>query len=136
MKSLFDECLDSLLNRVNILNDDESDILVEEFESSFEITTYGRVDWQNVIQKHFLSDISDVLNLDKVANDDEIFIIWDDASYPVVRAKLMDVLNSIEDVIAVSFDTWLYCADKKYVVEFYHEGQTTFGVSDIEDLLK
>ena len=130
MKSLFDECLDSLLNRVHLLNDDESDILVKEFESSFKITTYGRVDWQNVTQKHFISDISDVLNLDKVANYDEVFIIWDDASYPVIRVKLMDVLNSIEDVVSVSFDTWLYCADKKYVVEFYHEGQITFGFSE------
>src|SRR5690554_4108906 len=123
MNSLFDECLDSLLNRVHILNDDESDILVKEFESSFKITAYGRVDWQNVTQKHFISDISEVLNLDNVANYDEIFIIWDDASYPVIRAKFMDVLNSIEDVVSVSFDTWLYCADKKYVVEYYHEGQ-------------
>ena len=55
---------------------------------------------------------------------------WDEATRPAVKSDLHHVLNHIEDVTIVSFDTWLFSPAEKYVIEFYHEGEVTIGLSD------
>lgn len=57
-----------------------------------------------------------------------IYIIWDEATLPVVKSNLPSVLEVIYDVTAVSFDTWIFSHVFEYVVEYYHEGETTIGL--------
>jgi hypothetical protein len=49
--------------------------------------------------------------------------MWNDASCPIIKSKLSLILDKIDDVTAVSFDTWLFNFDNGYIVEFYHEGE-------------
>ncbi|WP_308728038.1 hypothetical protein [Bacillus sp. MYb209] len=51
-----------------------------------------------------------------------VYIIWDEASLPIIKTNLHQILQVIDDVTAVSFDTWIYSQDVGYVIEYYHEG--------------
>ncbi|MGQ0437679.1 CDI toxin immunity protein, partial [Bacillus sp. B-TM1] len=56
-----------------------------------------------------------------------IYIIWDEASLPIIKTNLHQILQVIDDVTAVSFDTWLYSPNLGYAIEFYHEGEVRIG---------
>ncbi|UYX52452.1 hypothetical protein M3Y14_29355 [Bacillus thuringiensis] len=56
-----------------------------------------------------------------------VYIIWDEASLPIIKTNLHQILQVIDDVTAVSFDTWIYSQDVGYVIEYYHEGEVRIG---------
>lgn len=41
---------------------------------------------------------------------------------PALKADLENVLNVLDDVICVDFDTWLYNEKEKYAIEFNRDG--------------
>ncbi|GAA0741806.1 hypothetical protein GCM10008906_23480 [Clostridium oceanicum] len=57
-----------------------------------------------------------------------IHIIWDEANLPIIKSNLSNVIDVIDDTIAVSFDTWLFSSNGEFVIEFYHDGQTIIGL--------
>ncbi|WP_425497273.1 hypothetical protein [Paenibacillus phyllosphaerae] len=44
----------------------------------------------------------------------------------IVQTQLHKVVDSLEDVLAVSSDTFVL-SSSKFVIEFHHEGKTTIG---------
>lgn len=50
---------------------------------------------------------------------------------PVVKAKLACIFDAIDDVLAVSFDTWIFSSTINRVVEFHHEGETRVEVINL-----
>lgn len=40
-----------------------------------------------------------------------VFIIWDGAGLPVIQSNLVDIMINIDDVKAVSFETWIASED-------------------------
>lgn len=46
---------------------------------------------------------------------------------PVIKSSIAAIVNNIEDVCAVEFDTWLFSIDYSEIIEFYHEGAIIFG---------
>lgn len=44
-----------------------------------------------------------------------------DTTLPVIQSKIYPLLNVIYDVTAVGLDTWLFCPDGGYAIEFFHK---------------
>lgn len=120
---LFNECID-LLNEHHVLTFEKTDILFGYLNDNFPMTNYGCINWKEVHDKKIIniSDIYDMFN-----EDYEFYILWDQLDIPCVRCKLSTVLDNIDDVLAVSFNTWLLSINYKEVIEFHHEGGVIYG---------
>jgi hypothetical protein len=57
-----------------------------------------------------------------------VYVIWDEGTLPIIKSDLQKVLEVIDDVIAVSFDTWIFSSELGYVIEIYHEGEVWVGI--------
>lgn len=121
---LFTECIASL-HMCEIVSLEQSDVLFEQMKDTFPMTNYGRIDWKGVQDFITLDDVSDIYKICKPS--DEYYIIWDQKDIPCVSCRLATIIEYIDDVLAVSFDTWLLSKDKKEVIEFYHEGKIVCG---------
>jgi len=128
--TLFDECIEALHPDVESLPFDQSVSYSRLMTLEYPIALNGRIDWDKVGNKRKITSYKDIMNLLKEHFDLDnfkIIIIWDGAHLPVVKSTLQKVLDNIDDVTAVGFDTWLYCPEYNYAIEFYHEGEITFG---------
>lgn len=127
---MFEACLKALGSNTLILSKQETSDIFKVFKSVVPITEWGRIDWEKVGEKKTIkstSEIMEVLHNHFKNFDTGVVILWDDGSLPAVQTDLENITRVIEDVTAVSFDTWIFCQTNKYVIEFYHEGETTIG---------
>jgi len=128
--TIFDECLEALGKDKVVQSEDETREVFKSFTSIFPITKWGVIDWAMVPNKHMVSKLDDIIGVitaKKSSSDKRVFILWNDGSLPSIRVDLETTLRVIDDVTAVSFDTWLYSPDDMYVIEFHHEGRITIG---------
>lgn len=123
--TLFEECLQALGPSSKVVDVQKSQEIFRKFEGTFPITKYARVDWSKIEKKVSISSIPEIT--ENVDENLEVMILWDNARLPVVSSTIKEVISVIDDVTAVSFDTWLFSPQEKIVVEFYHEGQVTLG---------
>jgi hypothetical protein len=101
---------------------------------TFPVSINGRIDWEKINNKktvNSLEQIREVLEDVFPAFDSKVLIIWDGAHLPVLESQLDRIIANLDDVTAVSFDTWLYSPVHKYVIEFYHEGDVTIGLTEL-----
>lgn len=122
--NLFIECIDSLKG-CKVLSLEESEDLFNQIRKNFPMTDCNCIDWKKVKNCIVIENISDINNF--FNNCYEYYILWDQKDVPCVSCKLSAFIESIDDVLAVSFDTWLLSKDKKEVIEFYHEGKVVYG---------
>jgi hypothetical protein len=121
--TLYEECLVALGNNAQAMSGKETKDIFEEMTGTFPITSWGRVDLDKINRKIRVDSIQEGINKLKEEKliDGDVYILWDEASLPVVKTKIESVVNAIYDITAVSFDTWIFCPSKKYLIEFYHE---------------
>ncbi|MDZ5610658.1 hypothetical protein U2I54_27595 [Bacillus pseudomycoides] len=137
MATLLEECIEALGEDIHILTGEQGEKVLNQFESTFPITLWGRIDWSNINKYGDIYDTSEIelyLHncLDQYSN--KVYIIWDEATLPIIETHLHKVLQVIDDVTAVSFDTWIYSPDVGYVIEYYHEGDIRIG--NVTDVVK
>lgn len=131
--NLFDECVQALGENVSVLSDTESSETSRRFQEIFPFQSWGRIDWDSwgasiqVDQQAPRQIIESISTPEELAY--EVYIIWDDGELPVLKAPLKAVLLALDDVTAVSFDTWIFRADGTYIIEFHHEGDIRLGRS-------
>ncbi|NQX57945.1 hypothetical protein [Paenibacillus qinlingensis] len=126
--AIFEECLEALGEGTIILSEESSEIKRDELVDAFSFTPWGRIDWREAPRKSEIKSATDVLSTMLSLNIDikaPIFIIWA-GSYPVLQTEIETFIEAIDDVLAVDFDTFVYCPSV-YVIEFYHEGEITVG---------
>ncbi|MBN1046100.1 MULTISPECIES: hypothetical protein [unclassified Clostridium] len=109
-----------------ILEYDENQKIVTNIQEKFPFTVHGRVNWSNINTKNIIEDLSDINDL--VDTSALFFVIWDEEKLPCLKCKLKDIITFIDDVTAISFDTWLVSSDYNIIIEFYHGGQIIVGV--------
>ncbi|HEY9063177.1 MAG TPA: hypothetical protein VIO64_22185 [Pseudobacteroides sp.] len=130
MATLLDECLDALGDDKEILSYSETSKIFKSFISTFPITKWGVIDWSGVDKKYIVSkaeEIKHIFKMHKPESDIKVYILWNDNSLPSIAVDMDKAMKVIDDVTAVSFDTWLYNDKEKYVIEFHHEGLVTLG---------
>ena len=130
--SLVDDCVKVLGKEAIILSKKETDAAFNMLVQRFPFTRWGRIDWSQVKHSMKVNSVSGILSLlieQGRKTQDDVFILWDEAKLPAIKSKIYVILNHIEEVTLVSFDTWIFCPDDNYIVEFYHEGEITIGFS-------
>ena len=131
--NLLDECLEALGQDKSVFYDSSKAHIFKSFEQQFPITNWRRIDWKNFYRKIEVESASHLQTvMKKTFSEDDLnqpmFILWDEASLPVVETNLNNALRVIDDVTAVSFDTWFFSPSIGYEIEFYHEGEITIGL--------
>lgn len=128
---LLEECIDALGKGTIVLSNQETIEIFKTFSNTLPITKWGRIDWEKIDKKIRVDSVNEILKYlheqDKCV-DSDIFVLWDEATLPAIQSDLNQVIKVIDDVTAVSFDTWLLSPIIKYVVEFYHNGEVTIGI--------
>ncbi|VYU67853.1 hypothetical protein [Clostridium tertium] len=121
---LLQECIESTGGKV--LNYDDGNKILEEIQSKIPFRLNGRVDFSRFKYKNNINTISSINEL--IKSSTEFYVMWDEENLPCLKSELKDIINSIDDVTAVSFDTWAVSSDYNIIIEFYHEGEITLGI--------
>jgi hypothetical protein len=125
---LFDECIEALGEGTIILSEESSETMRDELVNTYTFNPWGRIDWGIIHKKSEIKIATDVVSTLKSLNVDigtPIYIIWA-GNHPVLQTELQTLINALDDVLAVDFDTFIYCPSL-YVIEFFHEGEITVG---------
>ena len=131
--TLFDECIEALkkVGEVIVLSEEETNEIINEFEESVPSDPLvARVDFTQISRKKEIVDDEDILEelyKNNVNVNEPVYVFWFNARLPVIQTSIKNVIQVMEDVISVDFDTWIYCPKERYVVEYYHEGETFLG---------
>jgi len=125
--TLFEECLVALGESAITLSKKDTEKMFENMTTNFPFTSWGKIDWSKVNNVISISS-TDKINKHIREKESDVYILWDEASLPSIKAKINTVLSALDDVTAVSFDTWIYCPSEGYVIEFYHENKITIGL--------
>jgi len=131
--TLFDECIEALkkVGEVIVLSEEETNEIINEFEESVPSDPLvARVDFTQISRKKEIVDDEDILEelyKNNVNVNEPVYVFWNDADLPAIQTSIKNVINVIEDVISVSFDTYIFCPKERYFVEYYHEGEAFLG---------
>lgn len=120
---LFVECIAALKN-CDIINLEETEKMFDLLRVNFPMKITGCINWDIHKESKELKNVSDIYDIG--CTSDEFFIVWDQKDIPCIRCDLLTILDNIDDVLAVSFDTWLLSESANEVIEFYHEGKITY----------
>ena len=123
--TLLEECLNALGNDICILTGDEKLAMENKFYDIVPLTTWGRIDWGKFKK---IKEVKKLEDLNLIDGDRKYYIIWGDTEKPIIKSRLANILNNLDDVLAVSFDTWILDTDESMVLEFYHELDITIGM--------
>ena len=130
--NLFEECIEALGEHAKILGDDAAKKILDKFDEKFPLTSWGRIDWDKVSgEKIIMSSVDDISpTLTKTRRNPSglIYVIGSDPQIPIIESTLDNVLESFDDVEAVSPNSWIYCPSGKWIVEIYHDGEITLGL--------
>ena len=131
--TLFDECIEALKRdgEVIVLSEEESNEVIKEFKEKVPLDSFvGKVDFNQISRKKEIVDDEDILEelyKNHVNVNEPVYVFWFNAKRPVIKTSIKNGISVIEDVISVDFDTWIFCPKERYVVEYYHEGETFLG---------
>lgn len=128
---VFKECIDSLSPNVTILSKEESNNLWKIFKQRLPIVFWGRIDWNKIDKKFIINSPTEIIptleQLSQKSLDLSIYILWNDASVPVIKTDLHSAIAFIDDITCVGPDTWFLNLEEGYIVEFFHEGEIVVG---------
>ena len=119
------ECKEALGAAGKILEQEEKDAVYRIFTEKVPFLPWG-IDWE---QFNAFQNISEIDEIYEKCESKEFYIIWS-ARFPIIKSDIDKIIKNIDDVCAVSPDTWLFSANYDEVIEFYHEGKITLGHSN------
>lgn len=126
---LFEECVEALGAGTVILSEEKSKEIYHHLANTYPITSWARIDWDQIKSKMKIESGTEIASQIKQVLEDaggEVFILWSHGDQPVLQAKLDSVFRAIDDVTAVSADTFIL-SPSRYIIEFHHEGEITIG---------
>ncbi len=122
---LLEECIDVLKKEKDFLEYDElkSEELFETLQKNIKFTEYGKVDFEGI--SYIKANSLEELNLENI----KILIFWDEMSLPVLQTNINSVIKYLDDVLAVSFQTWLVSLDFKYIIEYSYDSSISTNLN-------
>ena len=114
---------------VEILDESESDQIEESMTNCFPIAFWGRIDWEKVDHKIILTteDLWDIPSILSTRFDTSVPVYLMAGISPVIKVSLFSILESMEGIMDMGPDQWVYSPSLKYVIEFCHDGVITIG---------
>ena len=119
---LFMECIGVLENYL-ILSKEESEGLFHDLQTLVPFKN-GRVNWKKVTTGLRIT-VEDLKKNNK--NNKQYYVLWDSYDIPCVCCGLQTIIDNLNDILAVSSNTWLLSERKDEIIEFYHEGEIMYG---------
>ncbi len=118
MGVLFDEAIEAL-NFVEILEKESGNSVMNKLLKVVPFTTTGcgKVDWERIKNYQSLNTIEELTDFNMVESDDKCFIIWNEATKPIIKTNIDSIINAFDDVTAVSFDTWIFIPKNNCIIE-------------------
>jgi hypothetical protein len=89
--------------------------------SVLNLTKYGKIDISSY-RSHRILTLEDFLHYNKKS---ECYVVYSDPEIPIIKTDLYAITANIDDILAVSFDTWIIFDDYSLIVEFFHDGVIT-----------
>lgn len=120
---LLQECIE--YTGAKVLPYDDGNKISEEIQRKIPFLN-GRVDFSRFKYKNNINTISGINEL--INSSREFYVMWDEANLPCLKLELKDIINFIDDVTCVSFDTWVVSSDYNTIIELYHEGEIILGI--------
>lgn len=118
---LFVECITALCE-VDVLSLNKTEETFKRMEKNFSMTCYGHIDWEKFKNIKTIDDVWPIMD-----KSSECYILWDNEDIPCVSCKWSAIVKNIEEVLAVSFNTWILSGNETEIIEFYHEGTISYG---------
>ncbi len=97
---LLQDCLKNLLNTELISDKNEIQRIINSISDNFSIKYHHIENSYEIIRKE----------IDFIKNKD-YYIVWDDADLPIIKCLGRSILTCLDDVTAVSFDTYIVAED-------------------------
>lgn len=121
--TLLKECIISLGRNCEVLDEEKEFKIYNKFKKSIKFSNSGVI-WNNMKSAIKIEDIE---SLKKLCSREYYYIIWG-LGLPILECNIRDIIKNINDVIAVSPDTWVISREYDELIEFYHEGNITYGL--------
>lgn len=128
---LLDECIEALGEGARVLYDNDRVQILSNLDKSFPFSDYSQIEWEKVSAYAEVDTIDEIRSfLDQKLNEysDIVYVIWDEGTLPIIQSTLDKVFEAIDDVTAVSFDTWIFSPSSGYVIEIFHDGEVKVGL--------
>ena len=127
MNVILKNCIESLKMDVKILNQIEYKQIGELIEQYFIFGNSG-INWSLYPNKISITDNNDIL---KKINRTECFLLWDEGKLPILRTDLKLILNNLDCVTKVAFDTFVVDVKFGWIIEFHHSGVINLLIKDV-----
>ena len=125
------ECKVALGTGGIVLEQEEKNIVYRVFKERIPFLPWG-IDWNRFNSFYKIDKIKEI---DEKCKCKDFYVIWCD-ELPIIKSDIVTIIRNIDDVCAVEADTWLFSVDYSEIIEFYHEGQITFGVVNKDEKSK
>ncbi|MBW4643878.1 MAG: hypothetical protein KME23_12960 [Goleter apudmare HA4340-LM2] len=108
---------------------------------NFPIAWWGRVNWEKVDgcmqsavfvtdYENFSQKLQQII-LNQNLGNPNVIIVWADANTLSLELSLSLVVQHAQLVCQQSWDTWIICPQDNWCIEYYHEGEISFGYSPL-----
>ncbi len=98
----------------------------------FDANFHG-VNWDSYPNHLILSNSGDCeeskLNINQYINDNnsiDCYVMWDRGDLPIITINLAILIENLEMITRIAFDTWIVGVDFDILIEFHHSGVNRF----------
>ena len=120
--TLLEECIVALGKDAKVLDGDEDVFARKKFDENIPLTLWCAFDYDKIKGKKEKCDITELANY---LNSNKYYIFWDDATTQALLCSTKALLDNIDDVTAVSTNTWLMSEDFKCFIQIHSGYETT-----------
>lgn len=113
---LLQECIK--FTGAEVFMGEASDLKYKEIQENIIYNKYARVEPSQFKVFKEIDDIKDELEAFDLSQ--EYYVIWESMGLPCLKCSLDKLIEFIDDVTAMSFDTWFISCDYNIVIEFRH----------------
>lgn len=121
-----------LINRSDV----EYEAVASWLETTFPISSWGRIDWGRVPDARCSSWSSTadlVYQLQQLADfpkvQHEVAVMWTDDEKPLIMLPFRAVLRHAARVVEVDWDCWIFDPNDAWCIEVYHEEELCYGIA-------
>ena len=120
--TLLEECIVALGKDAKILDGAEDVFVRKKFDENIPLTAWCSFDYDQIEGKKEKCNITELANY---LNSNKYYIFWDYATMPALFCSKSALLDNIDDVTAVSTNTWLMSEDFKCFIQIHSGYETT-----------
>ncbi|WP_170110151.1 hypothetical protein [Peribacillus acanthi] len=119
-------------NEVEILDAYETNIIKKEISESFPFAFWSRINWDEMHNKIDLG-LNEIKNIESILSNNgldiskPVYLRLAYDQYPCAKTNLRNILNSLDEVMSIGVDQYVYCRSPKYIIEFFHDDIITIG---------